>query len=188
MTKNRIAIPENIRLEVISKSNNRCCVCQTPFIIIHHLDETPSNNTIGNLIPLCPNCHNQVHSHSNLTVNLTATRIEALRDKWFDYCERRRDNSGISPNAILKLKNLVRSMGWADYGWTKSFAVIDIAYKDMSREQIIEQIFATSNRDDLLTYLETVKYMYQIPTKGPHLIEKFTAVCNAFGINHDELD
>ncbi len=183
----RTAIPEHIRLEVINRSNNRCCVCQTPFLQIHHLDEDPSNNAIDNLAPLCPNCHTQAHSRGKMTLNLTASRIAALRDKWYDYCDRRHDSSGISPNAMLKLKNFVRSMGLAQYSWAKSFAPIDARYKDMTREQIIDTLFATSNHDEIASYLETVKYMYDVPGKDHLVVNRFVALCNAFGIDYDEL-
>ena len=134
MAAKRIAVPEPVRLEVLAACNNRCCVCQTPFVQIHHIDGNSSNNAIDNLAPLCPNCHSQAHSSANMTTNLTPPRVVALRDKWYKYCEKRRDVSGISPNGMLKLKNFVRSMGLAQYGWARSFADVDPAYKGMTRE------------------------------------------------------
>jgi hypothetical protein len=187
MTKRRKPIPEAIRLEVISKCNNRCCVCQTPFIVIHHIDEKPSNNLIENLAPLCPNCHGQAHSSSQMTINLTSSRIVKLRDKWYEYCEERRDSLMINPNAILKVKNFVRSVGLAQYGWAKTFSALDISYQDLTRDEIIDRVFATSNRDDLATYLETMKYMYQNSLRDERALQQFHNVCNAFGIDYAEL-
>src|SRR6266404_4780045 len=112
--KVRTAVSEDLKCEILTRSNNRCCVCQTPFVQLHHIDGDPSNNDIDNIAPLCPNCHTQAHSKSMLTVNLNASRLKALRDRWYGYCENRREASGISANAVLRLKNLVNALGYAD--------------------------------------------------------------------------
>jgi len=187
MANTRVPVPEATRLGVIAASNNRCCVCQTPFVVIHHVDEDPSNNDIDNLAPLCPNCHSQAHSTSKLTINLTASRLKELRERWYLYCEKRRDGSNLSTNAILKLKNFVRSVGLAQHGWAKTFSVIDPAYKDLTVDEIINRVFATSNRDDLVTYLETVKHMYQVSPRNETVLVRFVAVCSAFAIDYAEL-
>ena len=122
-----------------------------------------------------------------MTTNLTPERVVNLRDRWYAYCERRRDVSRIGPNAMLKLKNFVRSLGLAKYGWARTFADVDPAYEKLSRDEIINHVFATSNRDDLVTYLDTVKQMYQIPSQDDQVIQRFAAVCNAFGVSYEEL-
>ena len=45
MSKVRVAIPEELRLDVIERCNNRCCICQTPFIVIHHINEDLPHTT-----------------------------------------------------------------------------------------------------------------------------------------------
>ncbi len=187
MTKTRTAVPETTRLEVIARSNNRCCVCQTPFIVIHHLDEDPSSNDISNLAPLCPNCHSDAHSLNQLVMNLTASRIIALRDRWYAYCESRRAGGSSSPNAILKVKNFHHSAGFPRYGWSKTFSAIDVSYNDLTVDEIINRVFATSNRDDLVTYLDTVRHMYPDALTDDALLKRFVGVCNAFGIGYNEL-
>lgn len=186
MAKVRVAVPEDTKLEVIARCSNRCCVCQTPFVVIHHLDEDPSNNDIGNLAPLCPNCHSQAHSQTKLTMQLSAARIVLLRDRWYEYSERRREHSSVGPNAVLKLKNFVRSSGLAQHGWAKTFSAVDPAYGELTVDEIINRVFNTTNRDDLTTYLETVKSMYQVE-REESMRKRFEAVCNAFGIGYDEL-
>ena len=59
-------LPTSIRAHLISKSNNKCATCgwgelnpvtkQSP-LTIHHIDGDCHNNSIDNLIVLCPNCH-----------------------------------------------------------------------------------------------------------------------------------
>jgi hypothetical protein len=187
LNKKRVNIPESIKIEILSLSNNRCCVCQTPFIQFHHIDDDPSNNAIDNIAPLCPNCHNQAHSNSKLTVSLTSARIILLRDKWYDYCKSRKEGSNISANALLKLKNFIRPLGLADYAWNKTFGTIDPLYENMTREEIINRVFSTSNRDDLVTALDTIRGMYASKFWDNTLVSKFKMVCNAFGIDYDEL-
>jgi hypothetical protein len=183
----RTAVPEELKSEILSRSNNRCCVCQTPFVVLHHIDEDPSNNDIDNIAPLCPNCHSQAHSKSMLTTNLTASRLKVLRDRWYSYCENRKEGSRISANAVLRLKNLVISLGYADHAWKKMFSTVNPNYADMNRDGIINMVFSTSNRDDLVVALETVKNMYASKLSDPPLLYKFQQVCNAFGIGYDEL-
>ena len=187
MVKKRTKIPKNIENEVLRLSNNRCCICQTPFIQFHHIDSDPSNNAIGNIAPLCPNCHSQTHSSAKMTVNLSPKKIIALRDKWYDYCRARKDGSNISGNALLKLHIFIRSLGLADHSWKKTFSVIDPVYEKMTREEIINRIFSTSNRDDLMTGLDTIKSMYTSQFVYEKIIKKFRNVCYAFGIDYDDL-
>lgn len=187
MKKSRFALEESLKIEIIAKCNNRCCTCQTPFIVIHHIDEDPSNNNPDNLASLCPNCHSQAHSKSQLTVNLTPSRIKSLRDKWYEYCEKRKEGANISPNAILKVKNFVRSVGFAQYGWAKTFSALNPSYGKLTVDEIIDRVFSTANKDDIVTYLETIKHMYQNVLRDKKNLTKFKNLCNAFGIDYDEL-
>ena len=45
------------------------------------------------------------------------------------------------------------------------FSMVDPNYGSMIRDDIINRIFSTSNRDDLVVALETVKNMYAIQTR-----------------------
>ena len=140
------------------------------------------------MAPLCPNCHSQAHSRSELINNLTPERIKILRNKWYEYCENRKEGINISSTAILKVKNFYRSVGLPQYGWKKTFAFIGPEVKDMTSDQIIERIFSTSNQDELKTYLETMKYMFGAEIhKNQRVLEKFKQLCYAFGIDYDEL-
>lgn len=183
----RVAVPEQLKSEILSRTNNRCCVCQTPFVQLHHLDGDPSNNDLDNIAPVCPNCHNQAHSNSALTLNLTPARLKAIRDRWYAYCENRKDAFPVGASALLRLKNLVNDLGSADHSWKKMFSTVDPGYKEMSRDEIMNRVFSTSNRDDLAVALQTVKSMYGSKWEDNRLLHKFKVVCNAFGFDFDEL-
>jgi len=183
----RKSVSEKLRIEIMSKANNRCCVCQTPFFQIHHLDGDPSNNDPDNLAPLCPNCHDQADLKRPLSNRLTADRIRALRDRWYAYCEARKAGSNVSANAILRMKNFQRSMGFADISWRRTFSSLDPSYLKMSPNEIIDRVFSTTNPDDLATYLETVKNMYRSKLVKEEDLKKFKQVCAAFGVNYNDL-
>ena len=185
--KPRVPIPEDLKAEILSRTNNRCCVCQTPFVQFHHIDEDPSNNQFDNIAPVCPNCHGQAHARSALTVNLTPLRLTEIRDRWYAYCEGRKDASMSSGTSLLRLKNLVNELGSADHSWKKMFSTVDPAYKDLSRDEIMNRVFSTSNRDDIAVALETVEHMYDSKWSDDRLLQKFKTVCNAFGFDCDDL-
>lgn len=185
----RTPIPEKLKQEIISYSNNRCCVCQTPFIQFHHIDEDSSNNDPDNIAPLCPNCHSQAHSKSQLTNNLTPERIKVLRNKWYEYCEKRKEGLNISSTAILKVKNFYRSVGSPQYGWKKTFVFLSPEIKDMTADEIIERVFSSSNRDEIVTSLVAMKYMFGISNRSNEkVLQKFKNLCYSFGVDFDELE
>ena len=95
--------------------------------------------------------------------------------------------TGTGANALLKLKNFIYPLGYADYSWKKIFSNIDPSYGEMSREKIISHYFSTSNRDAIKIGLETVKSMYTKALSDKNILEKFKTVCNAFGIDYEEL-
>ena len=54
-----------LRKWVLEEKENKCMICsykeQTCCLDIHHIDNNPSNNDIGNLAILCVMCHRKVH-------------------------------------------------------------------------------------------------------------------------------
>ena len=122
-----------------------------------------------------------------MTMNLTESRIRTLRDRWYQYCENRRDASTFSANAILKMVNFVRSVGLPQNSWSKTFSILHPEYADMNKTEMIQCLFRTTNPDELVELLETVKNMYANQLKKRYKLEKFETVCNAFGVDYDDL-
>jgi hypothetical protein len=77
LAKLRTNIPKAISEKVLKEYNNHCARCNSSSPELHHIDEDPSNNEILNLIPLCPNCH-QNWAHSSLA-NVNPLLIKLLR-------------------------------------------------------------------------------------------------------------
>ena len=60
----REPLPRDIRDEVLRRARSSCENEQCNFNgrpHIHHIDANNSNNRLGNLIALCPNCHQRAH-------------------------------------------------------------------------------------------------------------------------------
>jgi ribosomal protein L37AE/L43A len=48
-------------LPITNRDYKKCTICKKPAEVIHHFDKNPENNNKKNLIPLCNNCHHNVH-------------------------------------------------------------------------------------------------------------------------------
>lgn len=180
---------EKLKTEVMLKSSNCCCICQTPFIQIHHIDGDHNNNTSDNLAPLCPNHHAMAHSKSNMLMNLTPERIKDIRDKWYDFVRNRQQtylrNLGL---ARLKVKNFVSNRSLSEYAsrsWAKTFSSLDPSYGQLTVSEIIDRVFSDTNPDNLKAYLQTMKTMYTTALRSANGQEEFKEVCNAFGFDFD---
>lgn len=180
---------EKLKTAVMLKSSNCCCICQTPFIQIHHIDGNHDNNVLDNLAPLCPNHHAIAHSKSNMLMTLTPERIKEIRNKWYDFVANRQQtyqrNLGL---ARLKIKNFVSNRPLAEYAsrsWAKTFSSLDPSYASLTVSEIIDRVFSDTNPDNLKAYLQTKKTMYPNALRGVKGQEEFKEVCNAFGFDFD---
>lgn len=62
-TRKRIPQENKVRAELQKEIQSKCPFCEgveVGHFQIHHIDENPSNNDLGNLLLLCPTCHSQV--------------------------------------------------------------------------------------------------------------------------------
>ena len=53
----RESIPKKVKENLLDEYNHKCAVCGSDRPHVHHVNEDPSDNSIDNLLPLCPNCH-----------------------------------------------------------------------------------------------------------------------------------
>jgi len=53
----RKAMTEKLKDTIRKEFNYKCAICGKDNPQIHHIDEDHANNSIDNLLPLCPNCH-----------------------------------------------------------------------------------------------------------------------------------
>lgn len=58
--KQRIPIPEKTRMLVLERSGDKCAMCgEESNLELHHINKNPSNNSLNNLIALCPTHHSK---------------------------------------------------------------------------------------------------------------------------------
>src|SRR5688572_6010744 len=65
-----MAIPKKVRDELLVEARHRCTICSEPCFEIHHIIEQSEGGSDdqGNLIVLCPNCHqHRLHRSQEFT-------------------------------------------------------------------------------------------------------------------------
>jgi hypothetical protein len=71
--------PEQYSIRAKRMGMDSCCVCgEREVLDIHHIDMDRSNNTMDNLMPLCPTHHMYIHRGK---LDLIIDRIEEYLDK-----------------------------------------------------------------------------------------------------------
>ena len=93
MSRERIPIqPERAAL-ILFSSDRTCCVCRERGkpVQIHHLDDDPSNNDLGNLAVLCLDCHNATQVKGGFGRKLDSLQVRKFRDDWAARVAKRRD-------------------------------------------------------------------------------------------------
>lgn len=88
----RKRIPIKIKHTLFYNCAFVCVICQSQGIQIHHIDEDSSNNDESNLAPLCTKHHNEAHSTSKITANLTPDFIKMAKNKWINEVKKSREN------------------------------------------------------------------------------------------------
>ncbi len=87
---NRKKIPSDIETQVLVLSRRRCALCFALDQIqeeqkgqIAHLDQDPSNNSLGNLVFLCLNHHDAYDSSTSQSKGYTEDELKHYRDKLY---------------------------------------------------------------------------------------------------------
>ncbi len=109
MTKLRTQIPADVAANILFDCDNTCCICgeRGKAIQIHHVDEDPSNHSIGNLSVLCLDCHNRTQTRGGFGRKLTREVITKYRDEWIVRVKERRKKADrlVVERAVGSLKS-----------------------------------------------------------------------------------
>lgn len=63
MAKSRVTVPIRTQKRIFQEANSSCAFCaqsEVATLQIHHIDENPTNNDLGNLLLVCANCHTKI--------------------------------------------------------------------------------------------------------------------------------
>jgi len=86
--ESRPPIPQETIIKLLHESKFACCVCRNPSkgIIIHHIQEwnESKNHDESNLIVLCLEHHDLAHTKKDLTLQLSPSRLLALKKQWIE--------------------------------------------------------------------------------------------------------
>src|SRR5215831_14957625 len=77
MKKQRPVIPQRVRAAVMREFNHLCALCGAVNPQLHHINEDPSDNDPGNLVPLCANHH--ITDQHNPTARVDPTKLRLFR-------------------------------------------------------------------------------------------------------------
>jgi hypothetical protein len=88
---NRIKIPEKLKQSLLYQSAFVCVVCQELKVQVHHIDQNRNNNVEDNLVVLCHLHHDEAHSTSTLSQNLTSTRLKKFKKEWLAQVAEKRE-------------------------------------------------------------------------------------------------
>ena len=76
-----MAIPQNIANSILIESGFQCVICKSSNAVqIHHIDCNKDNNKPDNLVTLCANHHNQAHTQSKTSRNLTPALLKEFKN------------------------------------------------------------------------------------------------------------
>lgn len=83
--KKRVPIPPQVYAEIEYLSDKTCCICNTrgKSVQIHHINEDPSCNDFDNLILVCLQCHDEIHTTRRLGRSYTKESLIKFRDEWY---------------------------------------------------------------------------------------------------------
>ena len=73
----RESIPKKIKDNLLDEYNHKYAVCGSDRPHIHHVNEDPSDSSINNLLPLCPNCH--LSDQHNPTRKIDIPKLQLFR-------------------------------------------------------------------------------------------------------------
>lgn len=113
-----MSIPTSVANQLLVDCMHRCCKCRRAYVQIHHIEYISDNgdDSYENLIPLCPNCHTEVHTLQaaqgapGVSVRaITPEQLKIYKQNWIDYCK----------NVIHIKGGLTESTNW-HYYWNSN--------------------------------------------------------------------
>ncbi|QRR36025.1 HNH endonuclease [Hydrogenophaga sp. YM1] len=119
----RVAIPAEVAADVLFRSDRTCCVCRdrNRKVEIHHLDENPRNNEMGNLIVLCKDCHSDAHTTHAFARNLNLPLLRKYNESWQDIVRLRIAPGGLAAEELEYRSQVLLDLHLAPYRWKNAY-------------------------------------------------------------------
>ena len=131
--KTRKTIPTKTRALLQQEINSQCPVCESRDVDhfeVHHIDESPENNTFDNLLMLCPICHSKV-TKGDITKNQVIGIKDVLKLKTANRAAKEAKGNTIKIKGTIKNSTIANTVN-ADTIIFKSKSKPKIEYADGS--------------------------------------------------------
>jgi tetratricopeptide (TPR) repeat protein len=91
--KKRLKIAKQVEAEVLFANDHTCCMCHESSrdVLIHHINEDPSDNRPGNLAVVCLLCSNRIHRKSSASKGYSAAEVRHYKRLWEQAVAKRRE-------------------------------------------------------------------------------------------------
>lgn len=126
MNKQRTKIPDELAAQALFLSDRTCCVCRDPArkVEIHHIDNDPSNNQIGNLAVICKDCHSDAHTNQAFARNLTPLLILKYRDSWLEIVRVRLNPGGADGELLEYALQILLELSLEPHRWANRYLAL----------------------------------------------------------------
>lgn len=129
-----MAFSETLKRELRSKSNFKCCLCQTLGVEIHHIvpQTEGGKDTKENAAPLCPSCHETYGGNPS-----KRKFIREARDSWLKKCDSFASLEEISQQLkqLATKEDIARlSVSNTSYSLGEGYGIPDNPYSFVSEE------------------------------------------------------
>ena len=85
--KPRATVPAKVADALLVANRRACCICrERKHVVIHHIDEDPSNNDPTNLAIVCHDCHSHASGDEGLGRKFSANEVEQHKLAWEQEC------------------------------------------------------------------------------------------------------
>lgn len=94
--------------------------------------------------------------------------------------------------AILMLTSFIQTLeggtkNLPPVSWKRTFSPLDPVCANLTKKEMIRRLFSKTEHDTLVLYLGAVKGMYAQQMQRRDVQTKYAAVCQAFGVDYNEL-
>jgi len=124
LKESRPPIPKATLIKVLYKSRRTCNICRDPSkpIIVHHIVEWAKSHSHAenNLIVLCLDDHDLVHSKKELSQGISKHELEYAKKEWENLVSQNDSKN------ILKLKN---AWDYSRWDWINIQRIFELAIK-----------------------------------------------------------
>lgn len=142
----RPPVPTETVNKLLYESRWICCICRVAHkpIILHHIKPWHKSLSHGekNLIVLCLNCHGDVHTHRELSINITPALLHDHKKKWIEEVKADTLRARLIPSAA--------SFGLAVWDYFNHHRILDVAHSYRIRIQGIDR-YRELRRDNVIT-------------------------------------